>query len=47
MEGSDFSYEDTGASDAFIEDFSSKKLGSEKKEGYDCYKIKIAKKRRH
>jgi len=37
MEGSDFSYEDTGASDAFIEDFSSKKFGSEKKEGYDCY----------
>ena len=44
MEGSDFSYEDTGASDAFIEDFSSKKLGSEKKEGYDCYKIEMLKK---
>ncbi|OQY41175.1 outer membrane lipoprotein-sorting protein [Candidatus Atribacteria bacterium 4572_76] len=44
MEGSDFSYEDTGASDSFIEDFSSKKLGSEKKEGYDCYKIEMLKK---
>ena len=44
MEGSDFSYEDTGASDAFIEDFSSKKLGSEQKEGYDCYKIEMLKK---
>ncbi len=44
MEGSDFSYEDTGASDAFIEDFSSKKLGTEKKEGYDCYKIEMLKK---
>ena len=44
MEGSDFSYEDTGASDAFIEDFSSKKLGSEKKEGYDCYKIEMKRK---
>jgi len=44
MEGSDFSYEDTGASDAFIEDFSSKKLGSEKKEGYDCYKVEMLKK---
>jgi hypothetical protein len=44
MEGSDFSYEDTGASDAFIEDFSSKNLGSEKKEGYDCYKIEMLKK---
>ena len=44
MEGSDFSYEDTGASNSFIEDFNSKKLGSEKKEGYDCYKIKMLKK---
>ena len=44
MEGSDFSYEDTGASDAFIEDFSSKKLGSEIKEGHDCYKIEMLKK---
>ncbi|MBA7512362.1 hypothetical protein ES705_04367 [subsurface metagenome] len=44
MEGSDFSYEDTGASDAFIKDFSSKNLGSEKKEGYDCYKIEMLKK---
>ncbi|GAH03426.1 unnamed protein product, partial [marine sediment metagenome] len=44
MEGSDFSYEDTGASDAFIIDFASKKLGSEKKEGYDCYKIEIIRK---
>ena len=44
MEGSDFSYEDTGASDAFIEDFNSKKLGSESKEGHDCYKIEMLKK---
>ncbi|HER24949.1 MAG TPA: outer membrane lipoprotein-sorting protein [Candidatus Atribacteria bacterium] len=44
MEGSDFSYEDTGASDAFIENFSSKKLGSEIKEGRDCYKIEMLKK---
>ena len=44
MEGSDFSYEDTGASDAFIKDFNSKKLGSEKKEGYDCYKIEMLRK---
>ena len=44
IEGSDFSYEDTGASDTFIEDFSSKKLGSEMKEGYDCYKIEMLKK---
>lgn len=44
MEGSDFSYEDTGASDAFIIDFTSKNLGSEKKEGYDCYKIEMIRK---
>jgi len=44
MEGSDFSYEDTGASDAFIKDFISKKLGSEIKEGHDCYKIEMLKK---
>ena len=44
MEGSDFSYEDTGASDAFIEYFGSKNLGSEKKEGYNCYKIEMLKK---
>ncbi len=44
MEGSDFSYEDTGASDAFIIDFTSKKLGSEKKEGYDCHKIEMIRK---
>lgn len=44
MEGSDFSYEDTGASDTFITDFASKKLGSEKKEGYDCYKIEMIRK---
>src|SRR5665648_1100461 len=44
MEGSDFSYEDTGASDTFIENFNSKKLGSEQKEGQDCYKIEMLKK---
>ena len=44
MEGSDFSYEDTGASDAFIENFNSKKLDSEIKEGHDCYKIEMLKK---
>jgi len=44
MEGSNFSYEDTGARDAFIIDFTSKKLGSEKKEGYNCYKIEMLRK---
>ena len=44
MEGSDFSYEDTGTSDTFIEDFNSKKLDSEMIEGHDCYKIEMLKK---
>jgi len=45
MEGSDFSYEDMGSSNTFIKDFNSKKLGSEKKEGYDCYKIELTRKK--
>ncbi len=45
MEGSDFSYEDMGTGDTFIKDFDSKKLGSEKKEGYDCYKIETTRKK--
>jgi len=44
MEGSDFSYEDMGSGNAFIEDFIAKKLGDEKKEGFDCYKIEMTRK---
>ncbi len=44
-EGSDFSYEDMGTGETFLKDFNSKKLGSEKKEGYDCYKIELNRKR--
>jgi len=44
MEGSDFSYEDMGASNSFINDFTAKKLPDEKKEGYDCYKLELTKK---
>jgi len=44
MEGSDFSYEDMGSGDAFIKDFTAKRLGDEKKEGYDCYKIEMIRK---
>jgi len=42
MQGSDFSYEDMGSGDAFIKDFSSKKLKDEKMEGYDCYKLELS-----
>jgi outer membrane lipoprotein-sorting protein len=44
MQGSDFSYEDMGSGDAFIEDFVSKKLEDEKMEGYDCYKLELTRK---
>ena len=41
MQGSDFSYEDMGGGDAFIEDFPAKRLKDEKKEGYDCYTVEL------
>ena len=44
MQGSDFSYEDMGGGDAFIEDFSAKRLRDEKKEGYDCYTVELTRK---
>jgi len=44
MQGSDFSYEDMGSGDAFIEDFTSKRLKDEKMEGHDCYKLELTRK---
>ncbi len=44
MQGSDFSYEDMGSGDAFVEDFSSTRLEDEKAEGSDCYKIELIRK---
>jgi outer membrane lipoprotein-sorting protein len=44
MQGSDFSYEDMGSGDAFIEDFISERLDDEKMEGYDCYKLELTRK---
>lgn len=44
MEGSDFSYEDLGANNAFITDFTAKRLKDEKKNDYDCYIIELTKK---
>jgi outer membrane lipoprotein-sorting protein len=44
MQGSDFSYEDMGSGDAFINDFSPKRLKDEKMEGYDCYKLELTRK---
>ncbi len=44
FEGSDFSYEDMGASDAFVKDYDARLLGEEKKNGYDCYKVELIRK---
>jgi outer membrane lipoprotein-sorting protein len=44
MQGSDFSYEDMGSGDAFIDDFTSKRLDDEQKEGQDCYKLELIRK---
>jgi outer membrane lipoprotein-sorting protein len=44
MQGSDFSYEDMGSGDAFIDDYTPKKLKDEKIEGEDCYKLELTRK---
>ena len=44
MQGSDFSYEDLGSGDAFIEDFIANRLEDEMIEGKDCYKLELTKK---
>ncbi|MBN1273872.1 MAG: outer membrane lipoprotein-sorting protein [Candidatus Aminicenantes bacterium] len=44
MEGSDFSYEDMGSGDAFIDDYTAERLDDEKMEGYDCYKLELTRK---
>ncbi len=44
MEGSDFSYEDMGSGDAFIEEYSSKRLADEEFEGTDCYTLELTRK---
>lgn len=44
MEGSDFSYEDMGSGDAFINDFSASRLDDERIEGSDCYTLELARK---
>ncbi len=44
LEGSDFSYEDMGGSDAFIEEYDASRLKDEKKEGQICYKLELTRK---
>jgi len=44
LEGSDFSYEDMGASNTFIEEYASVRHQDEKKEGRSCYKLELTRK---
>ncbi len=44
VQGSDFSYEDLGSSNEFIDDYNSVLLGEEEKNGKLCYKLELAKK---
>ncbi len=44
MEGSDFSYEDLGSGDAFVDDFTAERLEDESMEGYDCYTLELTRK---
>jgi len=44
MQGSDFSYEDMGSGDAFIEDFTPKRLQDEEMEEKQCYKLELTRK---
>ena len=44
VEGSDFSYEDMGASNTFIEEYEARRLKNEKKQGRQCYKLQLTRK---
>ena len=43
VQGSDFSYEDLGSSDEFIDDYNSNLIEEEEKEGKLCYKLELTK----
>jgi len=44
VQGGDFSYEDMGSGDSFIEDYIPKRLNDEEIEGHECFKIVLKKK---
>lgn len=44
MQGSDFSYEDMGSGDAFIEDYTAERLADETMEGKDCFRLGLSRK---
>lgn len=45
MQGSDFSYEDMGSGDSFINDFVAKRLEDEEMEGQACFKLELTRKK--
>ena len=44
MQGSDFSYEDMGGGDSFINDYTSSRLEDERMEDFECYKLELTRK---
>ena len=44
MQGGDFSYEDMGGGDAFITDYSAKRLPDETMEELDCFQVELSRK---
>jgi outer membrane lipoprotein-sorting protein len=44
LEGSDFSYEDLGASNTFIKEYNAVRHEDENKQGRDCYKLELVRK---
>ncbi len=44
MEGSDFSYEDMGAGDSFVKDYTSNRLEDQKVGGQSCFQVEMIKK---
>ncbi len=44
MDGSDFTYEDMGSGDAFINNFTAKRLKDDKMQDFDCYRVELTRK---
>ncbi|MFC2084832.1 outer membrane lipoprotein-sorting protein [Bacteroidota bacterium] len=45
MQGSDFSYEDMGSGDSFINDYTPNRLEDEEMEGVECFKLELIRKK--
>jgi len=43
MQGSDFTYEDMGSGDTWVDEFDAERLADEEAEGHDCYKVILKK----